>query len=427
MFASLPTYSCASRLLLYWRRALLGFLLLLLPASGFSQPAPFQFIKARKHRVEVPFDLQRNLIIVSTKLNGRGPYNFMLDTGVGTSLITDPQLQQELQLPRGQRFQVAGVGEESALEAFLTEGVRVELPGVVAPALNMLVFSDDVLDLSSYVGIPVHGILGRDVFRSFVVEIDPSGGHLILYNPTKYKHPLGRRWTTLPLEMEGDKAYITAKVTLNDSLTLPLKLILDTGAGHALSLETGSDKRLTLPPKVLRTQLGRGLSGYINGYIGRVTSLQLGRYKLKNLLTSFPDDSDVHLRMETFRNGNIGLELLKRFSLVIDYPHNRLLLRPNLLFHDPFEHDMCGLDLVATGPDLRSYVVVKIQPGSPAAEAALQPGDELVTVNLVPANFYTLTVLSRLLHSTDGRSVLFVVRRSDGELHTAMVKLRRQI
>jgi hypothetical protein len=227
--------------------------------------------------------------------------------------------------------------------------------------------------------------------------------------------------------MEGDKAYITAKVTLNDTLTLPLKLILDTGAGHALSLETGSDKRLTLPPKVLRTQLGRGLSGYINGYIGRVTSLQLGRYKLKNLLTSFPDDSDVHLRMETFRNGNIGLELLKRFSLVIDYPHNRLLLRPNLFFHDPFEHDMCGLDLVATGPGLRSYIVVKTQPGSPAAEAALQPGDELMTVNLVPASFYTLTVLSRMLHSTDGRSILFVVRRPDGELHTAMVRLRRQI
>lgn len=427
MFAPLPTYSRASRLLLYWRRALLGTLLVFLAAPCFSQPASFQFTKARKHRVELPFDLQRNLIILTAKLNGKGPFNFMLDTGVGTSLITDPQLQQQLQLAQGQRFRVAGLGEETALEAFMTESVRVELPGVVAPALSMLVFSDDVLDLSSYVGVPIHGILGRDIFQSFVVEVNPSEGRLVLFDPKKYKRPRGRRWTDLPLEMEGDKAYITTNVTLHDSLTLPLKLILDTGAGHALSLETGSDNRLTLPPKVLRTQLGRGLSGYINGYMGRVTSMQLGRYYLNNLLTSFPDDADVRLRTETFRNGNIGLELLKRFSLVIDYPHNRLLLKPNSLYHDPFEHDMCGLDLVATGPDFRSFIVVKIQPASPAAEAELQPGDQLVAINLLPASSYTLTQLSRLLHSADGRSVLFVVRRSDGELHTAMVKLRRQI
>ncbi|MGO8609984.1 hypothetical protein ACC848_44315, partial [Rhizobium johnstonii] len=78
----------------------------------------------------------------------------------------------------------------------------------------------------------------------------------------------GKKWARIPLDMEGRKSYVTLPVQLSASLTLPLKLVLDTGAGHALSLETTSDDRLALPETRLRTPLGRGLNGNINGYLG---------------------------------------------------------------------------------------------------------------------------------------------------------------
>jgi PDZ domain/Aspartyl protease len=402
--------------------------LILAGGAAQAQPGPFRFLGPAVRHVRVPFLLQRNLIVVETWLNAKGPYNFLLDTGIGTSLITDPYVGQALNLSLEGRFLVAGAGEERPLEAFQTRGVAVRLgQEIEAAELSFLILSEDVLDLSGYVGMPIHGLLGSDVFRSFAVEIDPVRQLLTFHHPEQYKAPTGKRWASLPLDMEGRKSYLTLPVQVSSTLTLPLKLVLDTGAGHALSLETTSDARLGLPENRLRTSLGRGLSGNINGYLGRVPAMQLGRYRLPALLTSFPDAADVAQRTDAPRNGNLGFELLKRFRVVIDYTHNRLLLRPNALFKEPFEHDMCGFDLLALGPTYRRFKVMRIEPDGPAAQAGLKPGDEIISINLMPAEFFSLNQFSRLLHSADGRQLLLVVRRSDGELYTTTVRLKRQI
>ncbi|WP_345224899.1 aspartyl protease family protein [Hymenobacter koreensis] len=401
---------------------------MLLPLLAEGQSV-FQFHPQRRNSVRMPFQLERNLVVVPVQLNGRGPYYFMLDTGADASIITDPTLRETLGLRIGQQYMVAGVGEEAPLTAFQTDGVKVELGDgkVVAPNMSMLLLSADVFNLSSYVGLPVHGILGSDVFRNFVVEIQPENRTITFTRPEKFRRPWGRRWARLPITIEGSKAYVETKVTLLDSVEVPLRLVLDTGAGHALSLETGSDARIKLPPQRLRTLLGRGLSGEIHGYLGRVSGLYLGQYRVKFPITSFPDEQSVRARVGVPRNGNLGFELLKRFHVVIDYPHNQLLLRPNSLYRDPFEHDMCGIDLLATGGNYRRYIIKRVEAGSPAAAANLQLDDEIISINLVPANTMSLTQIGRLLHSADGRQLFLLVRRTDGEMVVARIKLKRQI
>jgi membrane-associated protease RseP (regulator of RpoE activity) len=374
----------------------------------------------------MPFEFQRNLIIVQASLNGQGPYNFLLDSGVGISLITDPSLIAPLKLRRGINYNVVGAGQDAPLEAFHSDSVQVTMPGVVAPALSFLVLSADVLNLSGYVGMPIHGILGHDVFHSFVVQVDPTVAQLWFHAPDTYQPPRRRRWTQVPIDLEGRKSYLKVPVSLSDSLTLPLKLVLDTGAGHALSLETSSDPRMRVPAQRLRAQLGRGLSGVINGYLGRVQSMQLGRYRVKAPLTSFPDVESLSLRAEVPRNGTIGFELLKRFEVVIDYTHNSLWLRPNSLFRDPFEHDMCGLELLASGPNYRRYFVLHLEPNSPAVQAGLLPDDELLSINLLPVKAMSLTQISRIFHSGDGKT-LFLLLQRNGQVVSAFIQLKRQI
>ena len=415
-----------------------GWLLAALLLSGGvgraqSLNAAFRFDRAKQHRARLGFISQRNLIVISALLNGRGPYNFLLDTGVGASLLTDPVVATELGLLRGSEYRLLGVGgTDSGLRAYETTNVRVDLGGsVVAPGLSWLVLSSDVLDLSGYVGMPIHGIIGSDFFRSFVVVIRPEERQLVLHDPAAYRAPRGRRWTRLPLVLDRDKAYLTVDVQqLPGAAGLPLRLLLDTGAGHALSIETTSDQRLRLPPQQLRTDLGRGLTGLISGSLGRVASMGLGRYQLPQVLTSFPDSSQVHDRLvgsERLRNGSVGYEVLKRFIVVVDYPHRQLLLRATTALREPFEHDMCGLDLLATGPNYRRYLVQRVVPGSPAAAAGITEGEELVSINFLPINVFSLSDLSRMLHSQDGRVLLLMLRRPDGELHTANVRLKRQI
>lgn len=399
-------------------------------AGAWAQLAagPFHFLRATRQRVRLPFQQQRNFIIIKTKLNGAGPFNFLLDTGAGTSLITSPHLADSLGLRRGEKFRVVGAGgQATSLLAYQVDNVHFTMNEIEAPAMSMLVLSEDVLNLSGSVGMPIHGILGPEFFASFVVTVLPQQSMLVLQPPTLFKAPRGTGWTNLPLQIERSKAYLTVPVRLADSLQLPLKLVLDTGAGHALSLEAGSHPQLHLPGPQLPAELGRGLTGVVRGHLGRVAQLQLGRYQLQSVLTSFPDVADVHGRAEVHRNGNLGFELLKRFAFIIDYPHQRLWLRPNQHFNDPFEHDMSGLDLLAAGPDFHRFLVLRVAAGSPAAEAGIQPEDELVAVNFAPAGGFTLTQLTYLLHSAHGRSLILVLRRADGELYTTTLRLKRQI
>ena len=433
MLFDVVKFSCLLRC-----RSWLWLVLLLLGRLGAAQPTGpsggFVLAKPGRRQVSFTFTTQRNLLIVAVRLNGQGPYNFLLDTGVATSLITDPALADSLHLLRGQEYRLMGMGgEDSGLRAYETAGVRVELPGVVAPRLTLMVLSSDVLDLSSYAAMPIHGLLGSELFQSLVVAIRPQQSQLVCYDPARYQAPKGRRWSTLPLLIDHNKAYLTAEVEqlATSSLgPLPLQLVLDTGAGHALSLETSADRRLHLPAARLRTDLGRGLTGVVSGYVGRVASVRLGSYHLPQVLTSFPDSTQVHERLnaaERHRQGNLGYEMLKRFDMVIDYPHQRLLLRSTSQLRAPFEHDMCGLDLIACGPDYRRYQVQRVVPGSPAAATDIAEGEEVLTINFLPVQDMSLTDITRLLNSQDGRRIFFLLRQPNGDLHAAHVRLRRRI
>jgi hypothetical protein len=435
----------------YWRvaRLLLG-LLLSLPLAGWAQQpgaavaeviAPlgpvFEFTHPEAKRVRLKFSTQRNLIVVAVRLNGCGPYHFLLDTGVGTSLLTNVALADSLHLKRVEEMRVVGTGGENIpLQAFRTEETRVELPGLVARRMSWVLLIDEGLDLSGYAGTRIDGIMGSELFRSLVVSIWPLRSELVCYPAATYQPPTGRRWTSVPLVLDKNKAYIEARVEQipvlphESKAPLPLLLVLDTGAGHALSLETSADQRLHLPPEHLRTDLGRGLSGIISGYLGRVTAIHLGRYQLARVLTSFPDPSQVHQRLQGFearRQGNLGYETLKRFDVVIDYPHKRLLLRPNNQRRMAFEHDMCGLELLATGSDYRRYLVLRVVAGSPAAAAGIEPDEELVSINFLPVSAFALSEVTRLLRAQDGQHLWLILRRPNGDMHPVSVRLRRQI
>jgi hypothetical protein len=424
-----------------WRG--LGLLLgVLLSLVARAQPnATFMLARPQARRAAIKFDMHRNLIVVAARLNGQGPYHFLLDTGVNNSLITNPALADSLHLELGEELRVVGAGgEDTPLRAYRTNSLRVEMPGLVAPSMKWLILSEDALNLSGYAGTRIDGILGAEFFQSLVVAVWPLRGELVCH-PPDYNQSSRRAWASLPLSLSYGKAYLEANVaqlppataTLTAAATpaaLPLRLLLDTGAGHALSLETSADRRLHLPAAHLRTDLGRGLSGIIKGHLGRVSTLQLGRYPLQQVLTSFPDSGQVHQRLrqqDAQRQGNLGYEVLKRFNFVIDYPHQRLLLRPNAHQRRPFEHDMSGLDLIAAGPGFRYCLIVNVAPGSAAAEAGIEPDEELLAINVLPTAVMSLSEIFRLLRAQDGQRVLLVLRRPDGELRTVSLRLRRQI
>ncbi len=57
-----------------------------------------------------------------------------------------------------------------------------------------------------------------------------------------------------------------------------------------------SKETFRLPEKVIRAQLGRGLNGGINGNLGRVDKMRLGRFELNNVVASFPGQHRIRVQ-----------------------------------------------------------------------------------------------------------------------------------
>jgi C-terminal processing protease CtpA/Prc len=101
--------------------------------------------------------------------------------------------------------------------------------------------------------------------------------------------------------------------------------------------------------------------------------------------------------------GLIGAEFLRRFSVVYDSRGTRILLAPNRTYGDAAAYDQSGLRIHADGPSFHEFVVGRVLPASPAAEAGIEPGDTIESLDRKSANEMTLTELRNLLTQPNAR------------------------
>ena len=75
--------------------------------------------------------------------------------------------------------------------------------------------------------------------------------------------------------------------------------------------------------------------------VGRLPRLQLGRFTLTEPGGPLRSRSKGAFASSEF-SGVIGGELLRRFKVIFDYAHKRMILEPNASLAEPFEYDMSG-------------------------------------------------------------------------------------
>ncbi len=125
-----------------------------------------------KKRVQIPIEVYNNLVVVPVVLNGALPLKFILDTGVRTSILTQKTFSDILNLQYSRKYSISGPGGDKLVDAYVTNNVSIDLPGVSGKGHAMLVLAEDYLELRNYLGTDVHGILGYELFSRFIIEID---------------------------------------------------------------------------------------------------------------------------------------------------------------------------------------------------------------------------------------------------------------
>jgi predicted aspartyl protease len=380
-------------------------------------------INENRKQIKFHFQLVRDMVVIPVFINQKGPFNFVLDTGVGLMVITDPTLVDSININNRRTLKMYGLGNDVVFEAYATSSLDISIAQKLkSQDVSTTIFKEDHFGLSNYAGMPIQGLLGYEFFSNLLVKVNFMDSTLTVVEHDKVK-PL-KRGTNLHITIEERKPYFKTKILLPGGQHTDRKLLIDLGAGHPLSIENlqpyaGNQKR------VIAANLGVGLTGPVNGYISRVAELYIGKYMFKNVITSFPD-SNVHVNYIVPRNGNIGMGVLKKFLLVFDYKDQRLYLKPNARFRDPFEHDMSGMEYYAGGSDYKHIIVSRVEPGSAADEAGIKANDEVTAINFKGVQDITIVEVDNLLKSREDRNVLIEIYRNK-KFETVVLTLKRRI
>ncbi|MCC5944024.1 MAG: hypothetical protein JJT94_03760, partial [Bernardetiaceae bacterium] len=318
-----------------------------------SRAQVFEFEASSRHSYRMPFKKISHLIILPVWINNSDSLFFILDTGSSNTIISELSAKDSIDLNYSREVNLGGLGEGENLKAWVTYQNQMRIGRFIQSASQtVLVLQNDIFFLTEKLGFPINGILGAAIFQDFKILIDYKRSEIIFYAKNKKRNtrpPDPKYWHYIPIEIENDKFYFWACLSLAPDIFVPVRLLIDTGGGHNLWIDANSDARISIPTPYLETNLGRGFNGDIKGKITRGLHLHLyDELELKDFLIAFPDSSSLqHVREVESRNGSIGAEFLRRFQVMIDAQAGYMYLRPNNEIHAPFEFDMSGMEVIA--------------------------------------------------------------------------------
>lgn len=398
------------------RQYLLIYLLFFSSLPAFSQALGFSLADDKK-KVQIPVEIYNNLVVVPVVLNGALPLKFILDTGVRTAILTQKTFTDILNLSYSRKYSISGPGGEQVIDAYITNNVSLELPGVLGRGHALLVLGQDYLELRNYLGTDVHGILGYELFSRFIIQIDYDKKMLTLTVPQKFKKK--KKFQSIPIKIEDTKPYLTTSIVLADGTQFTAKLLVDSGASHGLMLEPTSDPRIQVPDSTISSIIGRGLGGEITGKVGRIQSLKIGTYNVEDVISSFPDPNSYFDSLKlsaTERNGAIGGEVLSRFTVIFNFPKEEMYIKKNASFKKKFHYNLSGLTIKAKGSRLNVFEVTEVRGKSVSDQAGVAAGDLILSINGVQTSGLDLNTINGFFNNKPGKKINMVVDRKGQQL-----------
>jgi len=405
-------------------------IVLLLFCFQLSAQNPLGFsLSNGKSYVELSFREESNLIVIPIVLNGRGPFNFILDTGSESGLIFDKLVISENNLISGKQIPIYADNGNKITDILIANDLNIEMSGVKASQQSMLVLEEDFLNVRNILGVDAHGILGSELFSRFVVEIDYKNEKIRLYEHNKFKAPRG--FKRFDIEVRKLRPYLKTTIKQAGQKPIDLDLLIDSGASSALFLDEQRHENIVLPKRTLDHVLGSSLAGSLEGKLGRVKKVKLGKFKFKNVLTSYPEDWRIQKDISDSqgsltRHGTLGSDILSRFTIIYDYLNKDIYLKKNASYREDFKFNRAGFSFIAGGSNLKQYFVSDIIPGSPAEKIDLQEGDEIIAMAGKPVFFYSFSEVNGFLRKSAGTKFKLIIRR-DGELHEKEIRLKKLI
>lgn len=336
----------------------------------------------------VPVQMSRGVMIVRGRVNqDPAPAWLILDSGASVSVLADALAQARGIPVRSTGVVRGGIGEGAARIGMIgritvnVAGARVETTNTVSIPLGP---EFGVIDHA------VDGVLGSDAFLKFVVRLDYAAGAVTFFDASSFAyHGSG---TVVAITLSGNTPNVPVAVQ-SQGPAFAANVELDTGSDGTIGLTRPFvDEHHLLDGRTTVAGFAMGVGGEAAIVVGRIDALRLGPFALAQPVVGFSRATQGATASKNM-DGIMGSAVLQRFTVFLDYPHRRVILEPNARLNDPFDLDMSGLVLARNGNGPAR--VLAVRPDTPASNAAIRAGDEIVSIDGRTTTGLPLDVISR--------------------------------
>jgi predicted aspartyl protease len=253
------------------------------------------------------------LILLPVIVNGRGPFEFILDTGAGTSLLSS-ELAKQL------KIKVVGSKEGQSAGG----KVSVSLAKVDSFAVGEAKLDDidvGIVDLSHIgktIGAKIDGDLGYNFLKHFRIAIDYRECEIRLDDPKRVENFGSSAETEIAMRLASPaKPLILVDVFANGRG--PFQFAIDTGTST-----TAITPELAKELGVVSTPIGLVTTGgaHTDVTAGMLQSFQVGGAKIDNMSVVVADFfSMLSQAIGAKLDGIVGYNFIRNYKVVIDYPN----------------------------------------------------------------------------------------------------------
>ncbi len=365
----------------------------------------------------IPFELHGSVIIVELAVDGSDPLVFIFDTGAGGTVIS---------ARTAERLGITGE------EAVSRQGAAGDAPVVLSEkhtlTIGDLTLSDVTLGIAGLdhidqrFGMRIDGAIGWAILSQYAVRLNYDMMQIEIYDTRRFDYNLDAQ--AYDLEVSGTTLFINATVGFESGAVYTGRVVVDSASVGSISFNTPFARENDLLSEIGSSYARDVIAGLSTDSYQIVTtmlsSLAVGPYEFVSMPAKIAFAESGALSWPGVM-GILGNNILKRFNLFIDVQQEEIFLEPNLLYHEAFEVNCSGLEL-AMDETFQKVIVDHVYEASPAEEAGLRVGDEIVQIDGVSASDLQLLQIRSIL-SQDGQEVEILVNR-EGEQHSYLLSLR---
>lgn len=351
---------------------------------------------------ELPITLVDGYVFLKGRINQSVELDFLFDTGC-TEPVVDSATAVHLGLAT--RIQSRTSGQGAYLEAMIDDA-SLTFGGFALEPRRLLSRSNDLLERRY--GVNVDVVIGADLLRDFVIEVDYDRRRLLVYESEGYSHD--GRGVSVPINANPYISTLNAELFLGEGESVRGRFLIDTGAGLPLALNTPFVNQHNLVGRFGAPEMEYRLAA--NGvemlsYPGRIPGFRIGDHEFANMPVLLSQTLEGPLSPGAIA-GIVGNRVWRKFNTVFDYGRNAIYLEPNGFFDEAFEVDCSGLGFEKSTNG--RLVVTRVLANSPADSSGLLVGDEIEFLNGRHISTYTMSDVREFLNRS-GKTVTLRVGR----------------